>query len=282
LRSWTTNPERDKKGALVQAYASQTVEGAFAPSQAQFDTLVDWLAGDDAAGVTHGQLEERVHADGMAVLRQLVQDSLDLRASREERLAQVVDADGHGRGCAEAGHERVLVTRFGEVRVTRIAYRARGLANLHPADAVLNLPPESHSHGLRKLAAIEATRGSFHDASDAIERATTVRIGKRQVEQLTARAAVDVDNFYTAHTVAPSPDTDALVMTYDGKGVVMRPDALRDDTAKKAASRKLSGRLSRGEKRCRKRMAEIGAVYDRLFARPCGLRRVTAWVVWLR
>lgn len=106
---------------------------------------------------------------------------------------------GTGRGCAEAGHERVLVTRFGEVRATRIAYRARGLANVHPADAVLNLPVESYSHGLRRL--------------DAIERATTVRIGKRQVEQLAARAAVDVDNFYAAHTVAPGPDTDALVMT---------------------------------------------------------------------
>jgi hypothetical protein len=42
----------------------------------------------------------------------------------------------------------------------------------------------------------------------------------------------------------------------------MRPDSLREHTKKKATSRKLSGRLSRGEKRDRKRMAEVGAVYD--------------------
>jgi hypothetical protein len=42
----------------------------------------------------------------------------------------------------------------------------------------------------------------------------------------------------------------------------MRPDSLRGHTKKKATSRKLSSRLSRGEKRDRKRMAEVGAVYD--------------------
>lgn len=44
----------------------------------------------------------------------------------------------------------------------------------------------------------------------------------------------------------------------------MRPDALRPATAKAAgdATAKLKTRLSRGEKRNRKRMAEVGAVYD--------------------
>jgi len=55
-----------------------------------------------------------------------------------------------------------------------------------------------------------------------------------------------------------------LVLSCDGKGIVMRPEALRPATAKAAASAgtKLSTRLSRGEKRHRKRMAEVGAVYD--------------------
>ena len=44
----------------------------------------------------------------------------------------------------------------------------------------------------------------------------------------------------------------------------MRPEALRPATAKDAASAttKLSTRLSKGEKRNRKRLAEVGAVYD--------------------
>jgi len=53
-------------------------------------------------------------------------------------------------------------------------------------------------------------------------------------------------------------------MQYDGKGIVMRKEALREATAKAAAgaSRKLATRLSPGEKNGRKRMAELGCVHD--------------------
>jgi hypothetical protein len=246
----------------VQAYACGGKDAAFTASQTRFSAMVAWLGDEQTAGMTHAQVEERLHTDGLALLRQLLQDSLDLRASREQRLYEVADADGVARGTAEEGRERALATRFGQVVVARIAYRGRGLGDLHPADAVLNLPAEKYSHGLRRLAAIEATRGSFADAAAAIERGTGVRVGKRQVEELTERAAADVDAFYTARAPGPGLDTDALVMTYDGKGVVMRPGALRAATAKTAASRKLSTRLSRGEKRYRKRMAEVACVYD--------------------
>jgi hypothetical protein len=55
-----------------------------------------------------------------------------------------------------------------------------------------------------------------------------------------------------------------LVVSVDGKGIVMRKDALRPATKKaaEASTTKLETRLSKGEKRNRKRMAEIGAVYD--------------------
>ncbi|MGH7628212.1 MAG: ISKra4 family transposase, partial [Gemmatimonadales bacterium] len=151
-----------------------------------------------------------------------------------------------------------------EVTVSRLAYRRRGRANLHPADAALNLPEERHSHGLRRLAAEAASRGSFDDATEAIRKATATEVGKRQVEQLAQRAAKDVEDFY-ASRAAPAGDAgDILVLSADGKGIVMRPDALRPATAAAAAasSTKLQTRLSKGEKRNRKRMAEVGAVYD--------------------
>ncbi len=53
-----------------------------------------------------------------------------------------------------------------------------------------------------------------------------------------------------------------LVLSCDGKGVVMRPQALRPATAKATTSRKLLTRLSKGEQRHRKRLAEVGCVYD--------------------
>src|SRR5680860_751345 len=56
-------------------------------------------------------------------------------------------------------------------------------------DAALNLPVERHSHGLRRLAAVEASRGSYDGAVEAIERACGQQLAKRQVEDLARRAA---------------------------------------------------------------------------------------------
>lgn len=135
--------------------------------------------------------------------------------------------------------------------------------NLHPADAVLNLPVGRHSAGLQRLAAVEAARGSFADAREAIERASGVRLGKRQVEDLARTAAVDTEAFYAARRPPQRPGR-VLGLQADGKGIVMRPGSLRPGTAARAAraSSKLATRLSPGEKNGRKRMAEIVAVYD--------------------
>jgi len=247
----------------ADAGAGASTDG-FARSRDRFETLLEWLDGEEAGGLSHGELETRLSVDHRELFRLLVQDHLDLRALREARLTGVRDADGADRSSAESGHSRALRTIFGEVVVRRVAYRGRGLGILYPADAVLNLPTEKHSHGLRRLAAIEASRGSFDDAVAAIERSTGQQLGKRQVEDLTARAAVDFDAFYAARRPPQGQAGDLLVLSCDGKGVVMRPDALRAAT-RRAATRtttKLATRLSKGEKRNRKRLAEVGAVYD--------------------
>src|SRR6266508_1509012 len=244
--------------------ASLQAAGGLASSREQFESLVSFLDGSEAAGLSHAQLEERLDRDGRELLRRLLDDHLELRAVREEWLEEVVGADGTARSRVESGHARALETVFGAVAVRRLAYRAPGQANLHPADAALNLPAERHSHGLRKLAAVEAARGSFEEAVGAIERTTGQRLGKRQLEDLAARAAVDFEGFYAACRPPPGKVAQLLLLSVDGKGIVMRPDALRPATAEAAArsSSKLKTRLSRGEKRGRKRMAELGAVYD--------------------
>ena len=238
--------------------------GRFAVSRERFESLVLFLEGDESGGLDHAELETRLERDGRALLRQLFQDHLELRAAREQRLPEVLDCEGVPRRWVEAGHGRPLQTVFGEVRVERLAYRARGHGNLYPADAALNLPVEKHSHGLRRLAAVESARGSFQDGLDAVERATGQRLGKRQLEGLARRAVVDMDGFYRQREHAPTDPSDLVVLSCDGKGIVMRPDALRPATAKLAAgsSPKLQTRLSKGEKRNRKRVAEVGAVYD--------------------
>jgi hypothetical protein len=243
---------------------SSGVDAAFERSRERFESVVGFLHGSQAAGLTHSELETRLSVDARELIRVLYQDHLDLRTTREVRLPVLTDAAGICRGAVERGHRRPLQTVFGAVNVDRLAYRHRGEANLYPADAALNLPTEVHSHGLRELAAVESARGSFDDARSALRRATGVEIGKRQVERLAGRAAVDFEAYYEQPTRTPADDGDVLVLSADGKGIVMRSDALRPATAKAAAKAtgKLKTRLSKGEKRNRKRMAEVGAVYD--------------------
>jgi hypothetical protein len=204
----------------------------------------------------HGELEARLQVDAREQYRLLLQGHLDERAAREPRRSRVTGSDEVPRRRVENGHSRGLVSVFGSVTVTRKAYRAAPAApagpagaqaggagktagNLYPADAVLNLPVGKHSAGLTRLAATEAVRGSFEDAQEAIERVTGVRVGKRQVEELAAVAAVDVDAFYAARRPAPCPDR-VLMLQADGKGITMRPDGLRPATAAQDPARQLN------------------------------------------
>ena len=231
-------------------------------SREPFEVLVCFLDGTDAAGLSHSELEERLDRDGRELLYRLPDDHLALRAIREQRVEQVIGDEGVARGRVESGHARALESVFGTVSVEPLAYRAPGLGNLHPADAVLNLPVERHSHGLRKLAALEAARGSSQDAVEAIERSCGQRLGHRQVQELAATAAMNFEDFYATRRPKRGQPQQLLVLSADGKGIVMRPDALRAGTATKAARSGPKTRLSRDQTRAHKRMAEIGAVYD--------------------
>ncbi|MGH3253209.1 MAG: hypothetical protein ACRDOI_44300 [Trebonia sp.] len=138
-----------------------------------------------------------------------------------------------------------------------------GSGQLVPGRWALSLPAGRHSHSLARLAALEAARGSFDGAHDAIARRCGPVIGKRQIEESVVEAAGDIPAFYAARVPEPCTPETLLVLSADGKGVVMRPEALREATAKAAArTGKMRTRLAAGEKPNRKRMAALVTVYD--------------------
>ncbi len=87
---------------------------------------------------------------------------------------------------------------------------------------------------------------------------------KRQVEQLTVRAAQDFDAFYDNRLIEPEVTDDLLVLSFDGKGIAMRHADLREATRKAAEAepQRLHTRLAKGEKPNRKRMAQVATVYS--------------------
>jgi len=244
------------------AALAEVERDSFAAADASYGSMVGFLKSGEAKGLTESQLERRVAERIRELARQLIQAHLAERGPGAA-AGEVRGADDVMRERARV-HERGVETIFGEVRVSRLGYGAEGVESLHPLDADLNLPPELYSLELRRRAAEEAAKQSFEETVASLERQSGTTVGKRQVEQLVQRAAVDFDSFYAGHTPDASvPTGSVLVISADGKGVVMVPRDLREATRKAAAeaSPKLEKRLTKGEKRNRKRMATVATVF---------------------
>ena len=228
--------------------------------------LVSELTGPAAAQMSFDEIEQRVMVRGRELLRMITQHVMDARAAAEPRLAQVAGSDGIPRTRAERGHARTVVTWFGPVTVRRLAYRAPGAPNLHPADAALNLPARRYSWQVQQAAVRYALAGSYEQAQLWLQDLTGVSIGKQQLEQILSEAAAGAPEFYPSRPAAQAPPGLPLAISADGKGVAMRPGARRADTARKARKRTpafASGsRLGTGEKTGQKRIAETGSVFD--------------------
>lgn len=249
---------------MGQGYTKSKKTETFEPARRCFEHLVGTLNSQKNAKKEHGEIEELIFQDGMELLRTLFQSYLALCSEREPTHEAMTGSDGvvrnhHRHNC------RHLETLFGRVKQRRKGYAGRGSDSLYPLDATLNFPPDLYSHGLRWRAARAIASGSYDDAVDELTRTTGGAIPKRQLEQLSMSMAQDFDGFYKQpercrHTGAD----DLLVLSFDGKGIVMRTEDLREPTRRKAQkqlSTTRKKRLGRGEKRNRKRMATVAAVY---------------------
>ncbi|MBL3671674.1 ISKra4 family transposase [Streptomyces sp. M2CJ-2] len=252
----------------MERYDTHDVPDPFACSMEAVKSLAARLSAPETAALDHAAVEHLIEQDGREILRRFFQDHLDLRARHEEQhppARMVLGTDHEPRPHRETGHERQLTCLFGKVIVTRCAWRSRGRPNVHPADATLWLPRGRHSHGIKRLAVREAVRGSYQQAVAAITDRCGKVLGKRRAESLVASAAVDIDAFYRHKIASPCTADMPLVIQVDGKGVVMRPEALREATRRAAEAKKRQGRQARlapGEKPNRKRMATIACVHD--------------------
>jgi len=146
------------------------MENHYAQAYEKFMHLVGNLSDQGSQRLTHGEVETLIHAEGMELLRRLTQGHLDQRNEQEPLRERVLGEDGIARTHRREGCERRLETRFGEVMVRRRGYGARGLANVYPLDAELNLPADKYSHGLREQICEEVISGSFDEAVAHLDR----------------------------------------------------------------------------------------------------------------
>lgn len=250
---------------LMSALPRLADDELFASAEQEFGNITTFLRSQEAVSLTHSDLERELEAKGRELMRQLLQAHLNLR---EPGAAVGPVRDAEGEKCERQQlHERKLETIFGVVTVSRTGYGAEGKPSLHPLDGDLNLPVEKYSHEVRRRAAIEAAKNSFEEGVRTLKTYTGAHVPKRQFEELADLAAQDFEAFYEqrqAYSRAAPNTGNVLVLTVDGKGVVMLPEDLRDATRRAAAKREKSftARLAPGRRLHAKRMASVAAVYS--------------------
>jgi hypothetical protein len=241
------------------------VADPFVAANQAYATITQFLRSQEAWQVKHSDLERQLEVMGRELMQKLLQAHFDLRQPGE---AKEPVQDAHGTTLKPtATHTRSLESIFGTVEVTRTGYRGEGTASLHPLDGALNLPPEKYSLEVRRRVAIEASKRAFDEGVKTLEAFTGAHVPKRQFEELVIRAAQDFEAFYADRQkrarADPHPGA-VLVLTVDGKGVVMRPEDLREATQRAAAKRvkTFTARLGRGRRLHAKRMASVAAIYS--------------------
>jgi len=205
-----------------------------------------------------------VKGEGNEMLRALLQGYLQ-QCTDAEVPVSVVGADDIEREQVRSATRRIE-TPLGDVSLERRLYQAPGVEGIAPLDAALGLPAEHYSLDVRQIVADEISRSSYEEVAETLAKHTSAHVPKRQIEELAIRGARDFDAFYGDRLLTPEATASdhLLVLSFDGKGIAMLHEHLREPTRRKAAaaSRKLQTRLTKGEKPNSKRMAQVATVYS--------------------
>lgn len=236
----------------------------FSFARDHFEELVMKLGSNPIQSMEHGEVESLLEKEGREILRLLFQAHLNVRADEEQRIEGVCGRDFLERRHCRQNCKRNLTTLFGEVVVRRLGYSGRELSSIFPLDRQLNLSKDKYSHGLRRRIADAVAKGSFGEACARISNDTGGHVPKRQIEEISQNIAQDFEAFYAMPCGILAGEGEIVVLSCDAKGITMRHEDLRPQTqrAAKKDSHKLKTRLSRGEKRHRKRQATVAAIYQ--------------------
>lgn len=229
-------------------------------AEAAFDELVDWLLSAATLDMPCHKVEAEHATRGREVLRRMFE--AHIRARGDGRVGPaIVMTTWDRKGNSEETdyirareHPRQMKTIFGSITVIRMAYSAPAKDSLHPLDAMLPFPARSFSFELQRRFTKQAVQVPLDEAIATIKENTGVTFSKGSAEVVITEAAQHFDQFYEAKPKIPAEETGPiLVAETDGKGVPMiKPPGTQTPVHRK-----------KGDKKNKKKMATLGAVYTK-------------------
>ena len=170
---------------------------------------------------------------------------------------------------------------FGVLSLARYVYSrgAKRQVEWAPVDGRLGLPAGEQSYVLEDWMMRLCVKESYSEGVGSLRELLGVKTSVRAAEVMTRHLADYADSFQETRTFDPIAEQEIIVLAADGKGVPMRrplEQRLREERAAMAAKEAGDAppvtreptatskpkRLKKGEKRTRKQMAYVGAVYS--------------------
>lgn len=229
----------------------------FKDASVQFNQMIDKFKEPSLAWLD--KVEAEIKLDSRELTRRILQGHLNSKGSGD--FGQAIITKDNIKLTRKRLFPRTLQTLFGAVSITRIGYSIPQHQNIFPFDALLNLPTSSFSYGLQRFIARRAAVTAFSEALNVTTDVTGVVIGKRQALKIIQDSSIDFDDYYAKKFRDSNNLSDLLVLTTDGKGIVMRHESLRDQAKKRAAVSSKKRQSNAKEKLNRKRMAQVASIY---------------------
>jgi hypothetical protein len=162
-------------------------------------------------------------------------------------------------------HARPYRSIFGPLSIARSVYGTREGQKIQfvPLDATLGLPEGEFSYVLEEWSQRLCVQGSFAEAVQSLDDLLGLRPSVRSLEHMNQTLAEEAGNF-AVHRAAPPPadEGELLVCTADHKGVILRQPAPAAESAPRSEEpRQAPKQPDQQEKRGKKKMACVGAVY---------------------
>ncbi|HEX9718972.1 MAG TPA: ISKra4 family transposase [Ramlibacter sp.] len=229
-------------------------EQAILKAREVFNTMVAVVGGAAGQPKPLHEAERRLWDLGLAMMRQMLEGYV--AGFGQGDLGPTLEHKGRSWRRLDQPHTRRYVSVFGPLQIDRRVYGTRETQKheMVPLDAMLSLPEGDFSYLLQQWDQGFCVQNSYSQSRQSVQQILGIGQSVRSLEHMSRAMAADADPFLEAQALPPAEqEGEVLVVTADGKGVPMcRVDG-------EGAPH---GRLSKGQKKQKKREACVGAVYS--------------------
>jgi hypothetical protein len=213
--------------------------------------LQDFIHQAAQQGTAIHEVERAIWQEVLRIGRHCLGQFLALQGNGDRGETLRVDGQEYQR--LETLHARRYVSIFGAFRLQRVVYGSREGQKIEcvPLDNRLQLPESNFSYVLQDWDQSLCVEQAFGQSASTVKRILGLKQSVDSLEHMNQEMAANVTTFLF-HRPQPEPAGELLVLSADGKGIVMRRQP--EDPAPKA-------HRTKGDKASKKRMATVGTVY---------------------